>query len=105
MIVQQNKSSHLSNQLQAERFAQRVGREIILFPAQYLHIKKDGSKCIIHRDLFKIQDSENGAIRPGLLYYCQGIPVSILSNLCIPLGIVNGARVIAYRVVIHPNSK
>lgn len=105
VIVQRNKTRHLINRLQAERFARRVGRDIIIFPAEHSHTKKDGGKSIIHRDVFQIQDGEHGATGPGLLYYCQGMPVSVLSNLCTPLGIVNGARATAYGVVTHPDGK
>ena len=101
VIVQRNKTRHLINRLQAERFARRVGRDIIIFPAEHSHSKRDGGLSVIHRDVFRIQDGEHGATGPGLLYYCQGMPMSVLSNLCTPLGIVNGARATAYGAVTY----
>ncbi len=48
--------------------------------------------------LFQVQDG--GAVTgPGLLYYTKGMPTAVLSNICIPIGLVNGARYISVGIV------
>ena len=103
VIVQRNKTRHMINRLQAERFACQTGRDLIIFPAHHSHSRKNRGEPIIHRDVVKIQDGEHGATGPGLLYYCKGMPVIVLANVCTPLGIVNGATAIAYGVIPHPD--
>ena len=79
VIVQQNKTRHLINCLQIERFARSVGHDIVIFPAQYSHTKRERGKIILQKDLFSIQDGNGGATGPGLLYYCKDMPVALLT--------------------------
>ncbi len=92
------------NKLQAEQFAYHTGCDLIIFPAHHAHNRKNGRESIIYRDIIKIQDGEHDATGPGLLYYCKEMPYIVLTNVCIPLGIVNKATAIAYGVVPHPDS-
>ncbi len=71
VIVQRNKTRHPINCLQIERFAQSVGHDIIIFPAQHSRTKREKRKNIFQKNLFSIQDRDHGAIGPGLLYYCK----------------------------------
>lgn len=103
VIVQRNKTRHIINRLQAEQFAHQTGRDLIEFPAQHSHSRKNGGNLIIHHNVAKIQDGKYGATSSGLLYYCKRMPVIVLANVCTPLEIVNGATVIAYGVIPHSN--
>lgn len=54
---------------------------------------------------FKTQNGEKNCIRPGLLLYYKKMLAYLLANQYTPLGIVNGARTIIYRIVLNLNSK
>ncbi len=48
--------------------------------------------------MFQIQDG--GPItRPILLYYTEGMPIAMFSNVCIPISLVNGVRYISVGIV------
>lgn len=55
--------------------------------------------------LFQAQDEEDNCTRPGILLYCKKMPACLLTNQCTPLGMINSARAIVYRVLPHPNNK
>ncbi len=103
VIIQKNKSRHMINRLQVERFARHTGRDSIIFPAYHAYNRKNGRELIIYHDIIKIQDCEHGAIGPDLLYYSKEMPYIVLANVCTPLGIMNGAIAIAYGVVPYPD--
>ena len=105
VIIQQNKTRHLINRLQIERFAHSVGHNIVIFRAQHSRTKREGGKVILQKDLFSIQDGDRGATGPGLLYYCKGMPVALLTNMCTALGMVNDARSTTCGIITWPNSK
>ncbi len=105
VIVQRNKIRHLIHCLQIERFAQSVGHDIIIFPAQHSCTKREGGENILHKNLFSIQDGDYVATGPGLLYYCKEMPVALLTNIYTALGMVNGAQSKAYGIIIWPDSK
>ncbi len=105
IIVQRNKTKHLINPLQIERFAHSVGHDIVIFLAQHNCTKRERGKAILQKDLFSIQDGDHEATGPGLLYYCNGMPVALLINMCTTLGMVNHARSIAYKIITWPNGK
>ncbi len=105
VIVQWNKTRHLINRLQIERFARSIGHDIVIFPAQYSHTKREGGKVILQKDLFPIQDGDYGATDPGLLYYCKGMPVALLTNRCTALGMVNGVRSTMYGIITWCDGK
>ena len=48
--------------------------------------------------MFQIQD-EGAITGPRLLYYTTGMPIAVFSNICIPIGLVNGARYIFVGIV------
>ncbi len=99
VIVQRNKTRHLINCLQIERFARSIGYDIVIFPAQHNRTRRERGKAILQKDLFSIQDGDRGATGSGLLYYCKGMPVALLTNMCTTLGMVNGARSTAYVII------
>ncbi len=105
VIIQRNKTRHLINRLQIGRFARSVGHDIIIFPAQHSCTKREGEENVLYKDLFSFQDGDHEATGPGLLYYCKGMPIALLTNICTVLGIVNGARSRAYGIITWPDSK
>ncbi len=54
VIVQRNKTRHLINRLQIEKFARSVGHDIIIFSAQHSHTKRERRENVLHTDLFSI---------------------------------------------------
>jgi len=103
-IVRTNRLRHLINRLQIERFARKRRQKIFIFPAHHTRWKKAmGLRDLAVDQLFEVQDGSDvkGA---GLLMYTQDMPSMILSNICTPLGIVNGAQGKAIGVVPDPNS-
>jgi hypothetical protein len=103
-IVRSNRLRHLINRLQIERFARKRRQKIFIFPAHHTRWKKArGSRDLEVDQLFEVQDGSDvkGA---GVLMYTQDMPSMILSNICTPLGIVNGAQGKAIGVVPDPNS-
>ena len=105
VIVQKNKTRHLVNRVQIERFACANNQTIIIFPAEHYRLKKDGGNLVRHELLFDAQDGEGNCTSPGLLLYYKGMPANLLANQCTPLGIVNGARAIIHGVVPHPDGE
>ena len=75
--------------------------DLILFSAKHSRNKKDGGNFIQYEDLFVVQEGERNVTGPGILYYYKKMPAMVLVSQCIPLGIVNGARVTIYSVVSH----
>ena len=55
-------------------------------------------------ELLETQDEVGRAKEPDLFLYTQGMLVSILYNVCTPLGQVNGAKGIAAGIVLDPDS-
>ncbi len=49
--------------------------------------------------LFYVQDGGGAVIGSGLLYYIKGMPTAVLSNVCTPIGLVNGVRYISISIV------
>ena len=99
IIVQRNKTKHLINCLQIEKFARSVGHNIITFPAQYSHTRREERKTIIQKDWFSIQYGDCGATGLSLLYYYKSMPVALLANICTALGMVNGAQSMVYGII------
>ena len=46
IMVQKNKTRHLINRLQIEKFAYANNQDIIIFPAKHYQTKKDGGNLI-----------------------------------------------------------
>ncbi len=65
VIVQWNKTRHLVNHLQIERFARSISHDIVIFPAQHSRTRRDRRKTILQKDLFSIQDGDRGVTGPG----------------------------------------
>ncbi len=105
VIVHRNKTRHFINRLQIKRFVRFVGHDIVIFPAQHSRTRREGGKAIIQKDLFSIQAGDCGATDLGLLYYCKGMSVALLTNMCTALGMVNGTQSTAYGIITWPDGK
>ncbi len=105
VIVQQNKTRHLINCLQMKRFARSVSHNIVIFPAQHNRTRREERKAILQKDLFSIQDGDRGATGLGLLYYYNGMPVALLTNMYTALSIVNGVQSTVYGIITWPEDK
>lgn len=68
-------------------------------------MRKDDSNLIQHKLIFKAQDRKDIFTGPGLLLNYRGMPIYLLANQCTFLDLVNGARVILYKVILYLNSK
>ena len=75
VVVQKNKTRHLVNRLQIERFARSQNQDILLFPAEHFRTKKDGGRIVEHEDLFNAQDGEGNCTGPGLLFTAKACPL------------------------------
>ena len=103
-VTRTNKRRHHINRLQMRRFAEARGQDIYVFPAGHTRTKKKHHGLRID-DLLGIQDGEGTAKGPGLFLYTKGMPITVLFNICTPLGLVNGARGTAAGIVTDPDGK
>jgi len=111
-VTRTNQLRHHINRLQIQRFAEIRGQDIYVFPAKHHRTKKRklGKQKKSDRDLtvdklLETQDGEGEAKGPGLLLYTQGMPITVLYNICTPLGLVNGAKGTVAGIVPHPDGK
>jgi ATP-dependent exoDNAse (exonuclease V) alpha subunit len=103
-MTRANQRRHHINRIQIRRFAEARAQDIYVFPAAHSRTKKVRGALKID-ELLGTQDGEGSAKGPGLFLYTQGMPVTILYNVCTPLGLVNGAKGIAAGIVPDPNGK
>jgi PIF1-like helicase len=101
-VTRTNKRRHLINRLQMRRFAQARDQDIYVFPGGHTRTKRKQRGLPIDL-LLRTQDGDGNAKGPGLFLYTQGMPITILYNICTPLGLVNGARGTAAGIVPDPN--
>ena len=101
VIMQCNKTRHLINCLQIERFDFFVGHDIVIFLAQHSCTKREEREAILQKDLFSIQDKDCRATGLGLLYYCKEMSIALLTNICIALGMVNCKEEVAHTKLGH----
>ncbi len=99
VIVQQNATQYTINRIQIKRFVKAHNRNVIFFPAEHSHTKKNGGQIVDDTDLLTVQDGERTCIGPGILYYCKGMPAYLLTNMNTQLGMVNGARILVSGVI------
>jgi hypothetical protein len=103
-VVKLNNLRHYVNRVQIQHFARARSQKIYIFPALHTRTKSSGSSSLRLRadDLLQQPDQGTKIPFPGLFLYTQDMPTVILSNICTPLGQVNGGRGIAIGVVIDP---
>ena len=74
-----------------------------MFPAIHYRTKVKHGGLPIDK-LLETPDGDH-AKGPGLFLYTKEMPITILYNICTPLGLVNGARGTAAGIVPDPNGK
>ncbi len=103
IVVKSNPKRHLINRHQIYKFAKEKSQDVYIFPVSHTRSKTRNENLVTSEKLFQVQDG--GAVTgPGLLYYTKGIPTAVLSNVCTPLSLVNGARYISVGIVLDDNS-
>ena len=103
-VTRTNRRRHHINRLQMQRFAKARAQDVYVFLAAHSRTKSTKGGLRID-ELLGIQDGEGTAKGPGLFLYTRGMPVTILYNICTPLGLVNGAKGTAAGIVLDPKSK
>ena len=102
VVVQTNAKRHLINRHQIYVMAREKSQDVYIFPASHTRSKIRGGNLVSGKKLFRVQDG--GTITgPGLLYYTEGMPTAVLSNVCTLLGLVNRARYQAIGIVPDDN--
>lgn len=65
-------------------------QDVYFFLASHTQSKIWDGNFVSDKKLFEVQD--RGIVtRPEVLYYTKSMPTAILSNVCIPIGLVNKA--------------
>jgi hypothetical protein len=106
-IVKLNSPPHQVNRVRMEQFAQARHQKIYIFPALHTRTKSTGPTNLrLHADdLLGLPDQGTKIPFPGLFLYTPTMPAAVLTNICTPLGLVNGASGTAVGVLIDPASK
>ena len=103
-VTRINTRHHHIIQLLIRHFAKARAQDVYIFPATHSRTKSAKGGLRVD-ELLGIQDGEGTAKGPGLFLYTRGMPVTILYNICTPLGLVNGAKGTAAGIVLDPKSK
>jgi hypothetical protein len=90
-----------------EHFAQARHQYIYIFPAIHTRTKSTGptNLRLCADDLLGVLEQGTKIPFPGLFLYTPGMPAMVLTNICTPLGLVNGATGTAVGIVIDPAGK
>lgn len=106
-IVKLNSLRHVINRLQIERFARARRQKIFVFPALHTRTKSSGPTALRLRadDLLSLPEQGAKIPFPGLILYTLSMPTMVLTNICTPAGLVNGAMGQATGVAVDPESK
>ncbi|KAJ5367847.1 hypothetical protein N7541_001788 [Penicillium brevicompactum] len=106
-VVKLKSLRHVINRLQIERFARANHQKIFVFPA--LHTRTRSSSPADFRlradDLLGLPEQGAKVPFPGLILYTLSMPAMVLTNICTPAGLVNGAMGLAVAVVVDPEGK
>ena len=98
VVIQTNAKRHLINRHQIYVIAREKSQNVYIFLASHTRSKIRGGNLVSGKKLFQVQD-RGTVIGPGLLYYTEGMPIAILSNVCTSLGLINRARYQAVGIV------
>jgi PIF1 helicase. len=106
-IVKLNSLRHVINRLQIERFARAKRQKLFVFPALHTRTKSSGPTALRLRadDLLGFPEQGAKVPFPGLILYTASMPTMVLTNICTPVGLVNGATGRATGVVLDPESE
>jgi hypothetical protein len=106
-VVQLNSLRRQVNRIRLEHFARARRQKIYIFPALHTRTKSTRPTNLRLRadDLLALPDQGTKISFPGLFLYTPTMPAVILTNICTPLGLVNGAPGSVGGVVIDPAGK
>lgn len=101
-ITKLNALRHVINRVQIERFARAKVQKIFIFPALHTRTKCSEATNLRLRadDLLSLPEQGTKVPFPGLLLYTPSMPAMILTNICTPAGLVNGATGKAVGIVV-----
>ena len=103
-VVKLNSLRHQVNRVRLEEFARTRCQNIYIFPARHTRTRSTGPMNLRLRagDLLQQSDQGTKVPFPGLFLYTPNMPAVILTNICTPLGLVNGASGAATGIVVDP---
>ncbi|OKO97720.1 ATP-dependent DNA helicase PIF1 [Penicillium subrubescens] len=103
-VVKLNSLRHQVNRVRLEEFARTRCQSIYIFPALHTRTKSTSPMNLRLRadDLLQQPDQGTKIPFPGLFLYTPNMPAVILTNICTPLGLVNGASGTAIGIVVDP---
>jgi hypothetical protein len=107
VIVKLNSLRHVINRLQIERFARARHQNIFVFPALHTRTRSSGPTSLQLRadDLLGLPEQGAKVPFPGLILYTLSMPTMVLTNICTPAGLVNGATGQAMGIAIDPQGE
>jgi hypothetical protein len=107
VIVKLNSLRHVINRLQIERFARARHQNIIVFPAFHTRTRSSGPTPLQLRadDLLGLPEQGAKVPFPGLILYTLCMPTMVLTNICTPAGLVNGATGQTMGIAIDPEGE
>ncbi|KAJ5370019.1 uncharacterized protein N7496_006111 [Penicillium cataractarum] len=105
-VVKLNALRHIINRFQIERFARSRRQRIIIFPALHTRTRSTApTDLTLHADdLLGLPEQGAKIPFPGLILYTHSMPTMLLTNICTPAGLVNGATGEAVGVVADPEA-
>jgi hypothetical protein len=106
-VVKLNALRHVINRFQVESFARARHQRIIIFPAVHTRTRSSGpTDLTLHADdLLGLPEQGTKIPFPGLILYTLSMPTMVLTNICTPAGLVNGATGEAVGVVVDPEGE
>lgn len=106
-IVKLNSLRHVMNHLQIECFARARHQKIFAFPALHTGTRSSGPAALQLRADDLLGLPEQGAKVPflGIIPYTLSMPTMVLTIICTPAGLVNGATGQAVGVAIDPEGE
>jgi hypothetical protein len=102
-IVRTNYLRHCLNHVSLIQFARSRGQRIYIFPAD--HSRLPPAQNLALEDIFSQQDEGVSIPSQGLFLYTAEMPCMVLANISSVLGLVNGSRGTAARIIVDAESK
>jgi len=101
-IVRTNSLRHRLNHFSFIQFARSRGQRIYIFPAD--HSRLPPTQNLALEDIFYQQDEGVSIPSQGLFLYTAEMPCIVLANISSVLGLVNGSRGTAARIIVDADS-
>jgi hypothetical protein len=102
-IVRTNALRHRLNHFSLIQFSRSRGQRIYIFPAD--HSRLPPAQNLALEDIFSQQDEGVSIPSQGLLLYTAEMPCMVLANMNSVLGLVNGSRGTAARIIVDADGK